>query len=158
MRNRRNRFKSNSTDLDLIHIIKRILEILIIICLLIFIFSSINLKNRSSLPKESEISEYQANVNTANISVEDSNVNTNLLNESISSFEKTSESKSTTINMALTGDIMCHNTIYKDAYSSDLDTYDFSYIFDDIKYNIQTADIAIRKFRNNFCRKFCWLQ
>ena len=46
--------------------------------------------------------------------------------------------------MALTGDIMCHNTIYKDAYNSELETYDFSYLFDDIKYNIQTADVAIR--------------
>ena len=58
--------------------------------------------------------------------------------------------KSTTINMALTGDIMCHNTIYKDAYNSANGNYDFSYIFDDIKYHIQTADIAVGNLETTF--------
>ena len=145
MRNRRTRFKSNNNNLDIIHITKIILEILIIICLLIFIFSSINLKKRSSSSIEmSENTDYQTETNTSLGSADDSNLNVNLLDEGTSSFEKNAETKSTTINMALTGDIMCHNTIYKDAYNSELETYDFSYLFDDIKYNIQTADVAIR--------------
>ena len=145
MRNRRTRFKSNNNNLDIIHITKIILEILIIICLLIFIFSSINLKKRnSSLIKISEDTEFQSDTNTTLNSEDTVNLNNNLPDEENSTSEKKTENKSTTINMALTGDIMCHNTIYKDAYSSEFDTYDFSYLFDEIKYNIQTADIAIR--------------
>ena len=52
--------------------------------------------------------------------------------------------------MALTGDIMCHNTIYSDAFNKQSNTYDFSYLFDDIKYNIQTADIAIGNLETTF--------
>lgn len=52
--------------------------------------------------------------------------------------------------MALTGDIMCHNTIYNDAFNKQSNTYDFSYLFDDIKYNIQTADIAIGNLETTF--------
>ena len=145
MRNRRTRFKSNNNNLDIIHITKIILEILIIICLLIFIFSSINLKKRnSSLIKISKDTEFQSDTNTTLNSEDKVNLNNNLPDEENSTSEKKTENKSTTINMALTGDIMCHNTIYKDAYNSELEAYDFSYLFDDIKYNIQTADIAIR--------------
>lgn len=145
MRNRRTRFKSNNNNLDIIHITKIILEILIIICLLIFIFSSINLKKRnSSLIKISKDTEFQSDTNTTLNSEDKVNLNNNLPDEENSTSEKKTENKSTTINMALTGDIMCHNTIYKDAYNSELETYDFSYLFDDIKYNIQTADVAIR--------------
>ena len=145
MRNRRTRFKSNNNNLDIIHITKIILEILIIVCLLIFIFSSINLKKRnSSLIKISKDTEFQSDTNTTLNSEDTVNLNNNLPDEENSTSEKKTENKSTTINMALTGDIMCHNTIYKDAYNSELETYDFSYLFDDIKYNIQTADVAIR--------------
>ena len=145
MRNRRNRFKSNNNNVDIIPIVKIVLEILIIVCLLIFIFSSINLKKRSSsLIKISEDTEFKSDTNTTLNSENNLNLKTNLLDEGNTSSEKKDENKSTTINMALTGDIMCHNTIYKDAFNSELDTYDFSYLFDDIKYNIQTADIAIR--------------
>ena len=45
---------------------------------------------------------------------------------------------------------MCHNTIYKDAYNSANGNYDFSYIFDDIKYHIQTADIAVGNLETTF--------
>ena len=147
MRNRRTHFKSNTSNVDIIHIIKIVLEILIIVCLLIFIFSSIKLKKRNSLIEISENSKYQTEQSDTNVSLsstDNSNFNANVLDENLSSYEKNVESKSTTINMALTGDIMCHNTIYKDAYNSELETYDFSYIFDEIKYNIQTADVAIR--------------
>ena len=145
MRNRRSRFKSNNNNIDIIPIVKIVLEILIIVCLLIFIFSSINLKKRSSsLIKISEDTEFKSDTNTTLNSENNLNLKTNLLDEGNTSSEKKDENKSTTINMALTGDIMCHNTIYKDAFNSELDTYDFSYLFDDIKYNIQTADIAIR--------------
>ena len=55
-----------------------------------------------------------------------------------------------TINLAIIGDIMCHNSQYMDAYQNGI--YDFSYVFDDIKDELTTADFAVRKFRNYFCR------
>lgn len=56
-----------------------------------------------------------------------------------------------TINLAIIGDIMCHNSQYIDAYQNGI--YDFSYVFDDIKDELSSADFAVRKFRNYFCRK-----
>ena len=50
--------------------------------------------------------------------------------------------------MAVTGDIMCHNTQYADAKSGN--TYDFSYVFEDIKKYIQTADIAVGNLETTF--------
>lgn len=54
--------------------------------------------------------------------------------------------------MSIIGDIMCHNTQYNDAYKSD-GTYDFSYVFDDIKNYISSADIAIGNLETTFAGK-----
>lgn len=143
MRNRRNRFRSNVNNLDTLHIIKLILEILIVIFLLIFVFSSIKVKQNvsKSAVQIAESNEINDNSNS-NTNTNTSNVISN--NNNSKEQNKIDEPQSTTIHMALTGDIMCHNTIYKDAYNSETESYDFSYIFEDIKYNIQTADIAVR--------------
>ncbi len=149
MRNRRNRFRSNGSDLNVLRIIKIILEILIVILLFVFIFSSIKMKNNiSKNNSEIQIAENKENISNISTNINENNLtssdeaNTTLNEESKS---QNNEPKSTTIHMALTGDIMCHNTIYKDSYNSETESYDFSYIFEDIKYNIQTADISIRK-------------
>ena len=42
--------------------------------------------------------------------------------------------------MTIIGDIMCHNTQYNDAYVASTGTYDFSYVFNDIKDYISSAD------------------
>lgn len=55
-----------------------------------------------------------------------------------------------TFTMAVTGDIMCHNTQYKDAYDAATDTYDFSYVFEEVKRYIQTADIAVGNLETTF--------
>ena len=55
-----------------------------------------------------------------------------------------------TFTMAITGDIMCHNTQYKDAYNSNTGKYDFSYVFEDVKKYIQTADIAVGNLETTF--------
>lgn len=46
------------------------------------------------------------------------------------------------------GDIMCHNTQFKDAYSNG--TYDFSYVFSDIEPFIKDADISIGNLETTF--------
>ncbi len=58
--------------------------------------------------------------------------------------------KDITINMAVIGDIMCHSTNFADAYDEEKNTYDFSYVFADIKNYIQNADIAIGNLETTF--------
>ena len=55
--------------------------------------------------------------------------------------------------MSVIGDIMCHNSQYKDAYNSSTGTYDFSYVFEDIKHYISNADIAIGNLETTFAGK-----
>ena len=61
--------------------------------------------------------------------------------------------KDITINMAVIGDIMCHSTNFADAYDKENNTYDFSYVFTDIKNYIQSADIAIGNLETTFAGK-----
>jgi len=55
--------------------------------------------------------------------------------------------------MSVIGDIMCHNSQYKDAYNSSTGTYDFSYVFEDVKNYISEADIAIGNLETTFAGK-----
>lgn len=55
--------------------------------------------------------------------------------------------------MSVIGDIMCHNTQYKDAYISSSDTYDFTYVFQDIKKYIESADITVGNLETTFAGK-----
>lgn len=57
------------------------------------------------------------------------------------------------VKMSVIGDIMCHNSQYTDAYVSSKDTYDFSYVFEDIKNYINSADIAIGNLETTFAGK-----
>lgn len=57
------------------------------------------------------------------------------------------------ITMSVIGDIMCHNSQYKDAYNASTKTYDFSYVFEDIKSYISDADIAIGNLETTFAGK-----
>ncbi len=57
------------------------------------------------------------------------------------------------ISMSVIGDIMCHNSQYNDAYNSSTGTYDFSYVFENIKQYIEPADIAIGNLETTFAGK-----
>lgn len=70
--------------------------------------------------------------------------------ENVNSKEKKED---TNIRMAVIGDIMCHNSQYKDAYDSKKNTYDFSYVFKDVKEYINSADIAIGNLETTFAGK-----
>lgn len=61
--------------------------------------------------------------------------------------------KNTTITMSVVGDIMCHDTQYKDAYNSTTKEYDFSYVFSDVEYYLQTADITVGNLETTFAGK-----
>lgn len=140
MRNRRHRNRKNP-NLNKLQLISKILIILIVIFFIIFINSFTKNKNNPTTIANNESNTKQTNLEENN---ETSNNSTNTTNTTNTENTVTiAEKKDTTINMAFTGDIMCHNTIYNDAFDKQSNTYDFSYIFEDIKYNIQTADIAI---------------
>ena len=53
-----------------------------------------------------------------------------------------------TITISVVGDIMCHNTQFKDAYKNNI--YDFSYVFSDIEKYIKNSDIAIGNLETTF--------
>lgn len=59
----------------------------------------------------------------------------------------------TNITMSVIGDVMCHDSQYKDAYVSSTDSYDFSYVFTDIQKYIQVADIAVGNLETTFAGK-----
>ena len=56
----------------------------------------------------------------------------------------------TTITMSIIGDIMCHNTQYMDAYSEATKSYDFSYVFENIKDYTLNADITVGNLETTF--------
>ena len=56
--------------------------------------------------------------------------------------------KDISINLAVIGDIMCHNTQYQDAYENGV--YDFSYVFDDIRDELQAADFTVGNLETTF--------
>ena len=43
------------------------------------------------------------------------------------------EKKDVTFSLTALGDVLCHNTQYWDAYNKSTDTYDFSYVFENVK-------------------------
>lgn len=58
-----------------------------------------------------------------------------------------------TINMIVTGDVLCHNTNFWDAYDASTDSYDFSYVFEDIEKYFSSADIAVGTIETSFAGK-----
>ncbi len=63
------------------------------------------------------------------------------------------EETDTTFTMTAIGDVMCHNTQYFDAYQKETDSYDFSYVFEDISSYIKTSDITIGSLETSFAGK-----
>lgn len=150
MRNRRAKRSRYNSNLNNLKLISKILAVIIIIFLIIFINSVIT--HNKTTNKQANLSEVSNNSEQSGIAeiTADNNQTTNTENADSNTTPAEATKKTTTINMALTGDIMCHNTIYNDALNKQTNTYDFSYIFDDIKYNIQTADIAIGNLETTF--------
>lgn len=85
------------------------------------------------------------------------NYSTNDLGDNINYSKDNEESQQTPVNTTFTmtaiGDVMCHNTQYWDAYNKETDTYDFSYVFEDIKHYIESADISIGSLETSFAGK-----
>lgn len=150
MKNRRYRRKFKNNNYKTLNIISKTLFLLIIVCLIVFINllirnKSIKVANNSSHDDSPNIDISEVLNNTSEQETLASDVIKNSSQQST-----TPKKQETTINMAFTGDIMCHNTIYYDAFEKSSNSYDFSYIFDDVKYYIQTADIAVGNLETTF--------
>ena len=111
--------------------IRRFIALLLIILIVFVVFKILNInKNKKT----------NSNNNTTNISqVQNSNTTEN----STSWQSKTIQEDDITFTLATTGDIMCHNTNFMDAYNSSTKSYDFSFYFTDIKQYLQEADITV---------------
>lgn len=139
MRHIRKKRKSRNLNLYVLKIISRLLLTIIIVLLVIFVYKLTNYNKKNFVSSLNET--------TTNIISKENVINNS---DNLDIANDNTISKSVTVNMAFTGDIMCHNTIYNDAYISSLEKYDFSYIFDDIKYYLQTPDILIGNLETTF--------
>lgn len=126
-------------------LIIKIIFILFLLIILIFVLSIINFFLNTNTIRQTKY------IN--NISIID-NTNLNTSHDENDSEYVILENNPTTIqddisiSMCVIGDIMCHNTQFKDAYSNG--TYDFSYVFSDIKDYINNADISIGNLETTF--------
>ena len=119
---------------------------IIIIFLIIAMISFIVLFMYGQIKKDNIISkniEDEQNLYTEQDNINEENQNT----------ESKEIKEDTNIKMVAIGDIMCHNSQYKDAYDLKTNTYDFSYVFSDVKQYINSADIAIGNLETTFAGK-----
>ena len=136
MKNNTGNQKSNNKKSKILYV--RIFLLIIILafifCLIKFVFvpdKTVDVAN-TNLSSNSQIAENSVD-----------NVNSNT----------TSQQEPITFSLAAIGDVMCHNTQYMDAYNSSTDSYDFSYVFEDIETYIQSADISIGSLETTFAGK-----
>lgn len=128
-RNSRNRKKTKNKNF--IKFLSISLIILLLVLIIVFITNNLNFKSTNN-------SDFATDNAFSQNSEEDKN------------FE---EQKDVTFTMTAIGDVMCHNTQYWDAYNKQTDSYDFSYVFDDIKYYTEAADITIGSLETSFAGK-----
>ena len=109
--------------------VRRIIALLILVFLVFAVFKLIT-RN------------FTGNTKSAKNNYQNSSQNT-IKNDNTVSNDKDLPSNDITLTLATTGDIMCHNTNFLDAYNSSTKSYDFSYYFTDIKQYIEEADITV---------------
>ena len=75
------------------------------------------------------------------------NSNTYLQSSENSTFQETTKS---IVKMSIVGDITCNDTLIKEAFNSETNSYDFSYVFKNIEEYLNTSDITIGDLETNF--------
>lgn len=138
-RSRNKNFRKN-TDIDHKKLIKFLsfssFILLVILISVIVFYYFINNKNYQNL-----IDSFKQEIkNEEQIASEKDNEETNL--EKVES--------DTTFTMTAIGDVLCHNTQYWDAYDKSTNTYDFSYVFEDISYYTKISDISVGSLETSF--------
>ena len=121
---------------------------IILLSMLIFIIIGI-ISNGEKNKDNSKIDTSKINTSNENIIETENELSENNVT-SEKNESKTTSGEDKTFTMAVTGDIMCHNTVYTDAYNSSKKEYDFSYMFEDIKYHLQTADVTVGNLETTF--------
>ena len=139
VRNKKNRIQMQEKlkEKKFISILAFSIVFLIFILLGLFVFTQIkNWNYQAELSKQSE--------DILSTNIEDAN------SVEVSSTPEMDEQKPITFTLTAIGDVMCHNTQYWDAYQKETNTYDFSYVFNDIKFDIQKGDIAVGSLETCF--------
>lgn len=72
----------------------------------------------------------------------------NAFSTEISNVEE--QKKDISFTITALGDVLCHNTQYWDAYDKSTDTYDFSYVFENVKEYTSAGDITIANLETSF--------
>lgn len=141
---RNNRFNRNRRNFISVDDTKKLtlglVKLIIILSVIFFIVVIFNItKNYLNYKKTVDIANEEINTSIPNNP------------ESISSDNNSDvEPADTTFTLTALGDIMCHNTQYLDAYNSSTDSYNFSYVFNDISYYIQNSNISIANLETSF--------
>ena len=119
---------SSSTNLTIwtsIYVIT-LVTILILNSLYVFVW------NKNNFSHITEVNIYETNIAAANTKLGDGIL------------------KSTSFTITAIGDIMCHDTQFKDAYNVNTKTYDFNYVFEDIKHHTSDSDLTIGNLETTF--------
>lgn len=132
--------KRDVNDKKFIKFLSITICILFVVCILAFIVS-----------KVSNIHQYNDFVEVAKQEVSNnSNTTENSVLSEITAQNAEIANTDATFTLCAIGDVMCHNTQYWDAYNKDTNTYDFSYVFDDISYYTKMPDITIGSLETSF--------
>ena len=113
-----------------------IFSLLVILLILLFVFTKFDFLKKSDSNQQIEASNSDSNLDNSQTFEKNGNLDT-----------------STTITMTAIGDVMCHNTQYWDAYQKETDSYDFSYVFEQIADYIKNNDISIANLETSFAGK-----
>lgn len=70
--------------------------------------------------------------------------------QNVDKSSKEEPKKDITFTITALGDVLCHNTQYWDAYNKSTDTYDFSYVFENVKEYTQAGDVTIANLETSF--------
>ena len=145
-RNSRNKKRVNKKERN----IKKILYFLIFTLLIISIVCSIIIfyNLRPSKISKNFTNNYTISNDSSADNTSLSNVNTEI------GEDKNNEEQPVTFTLTALGDTLCHNTQYWDAYNSETKEYDFSYVYEDIKYYTKVADITVGSLETTFAGEY----
>ena len=125
----------------------------VVFVIIIVIFGVKNfLKSSNNSKKEQNVTKELLETEAKTENIEDT-IETGLKKDNEIEQEKNVVKEDTTIVLTAIGDIMCHNTQYKDAYNAETDDYDFSYVFDDVKDATEKTDIFVGNLETTFAGK-----
>ena len=138
---RKKAFKKSVYDKNLFKILSFFIFFLLIVFVCIVIF------NQTKNSSDGNTVKFSKEENESNYSDTSSNQSSS---QTSSENNTEPEQSDVSFTMCAIGDVMCHNTQYWDAYDKNTNTYDFSYVFDDIRSYTSQPDITIGSLETSF--------